>query len=138
MSEKTQASQEQLTYAKILNIGMMVGFVILTVTFLLYIFGAVSAFVPIEDLPQHWGKKVHTFNHDLQAPTGWGWLALVGKGDYMNFIGIAILAGLTIVCYLAIIPSLLKKKDMPYLIIAVAEVLVLALAASGILKGGGH
>jgi hypothetical protein len=56
----------------------------------------------------------------------------------MNFVGIAILAGLTIACYLAIIPTLMRKKDTAYLVIAVVEVLVLTLAASGILKGGGH
>lgn len=137
-SEKTQASEEQVIYANILNIGMMIGFVILTITFLLYIFGAFNTFVPIDDLPKHWGKKVHQFNHDLHAPTGWGWLSYVGKGDYMNFVGVSILAGLTIACYLAIIPSLMKKKDTAYLVIAIAEVLVLTLAASGILKGGGH
>jgi hypothetical protein len=81
---------------------------------------------------------VHDFNHDLHAPTGWEWISYVGKGDYLNFVGVAILAGLTIVCYAAIIPALLRKKDTPYLLIAVAEVLVLVLAASGILKGGGH
>ena len=57
-------------------------------------------------------------------------------GDYLNFVGIAMLAGLTIVCYIAIMPALKRKKDMPYLIIAILEVAVLVLAASGILKAG--
>ncbi len=137
-SDKAKVSEEQITYAKVLNIGMWLGFAVLCVTFLLYVFGVLPSFVPIEELSKHWGKKVHQFTHDLHAPTGWGWLALVGKGDYLNFVGISVLAGLTIVCYLAILPSLLRKKDTPYVIIAVVEVLVLALAASGILKGGGH
>jgi hypothetical protein len=137
-SEKIKASEEQITYANILNWGMVIGFIILTATFLMYVFGVLPNFVPIEDLPQHWTKKVHDFNHDLHAPTGWDWISYVGKGDYLNFVGIAILAGLTIVCYAAIIPALLRKKDTPYLLIAIAEVLVLVLAASGILKGGGH
>jgi len=137
-SDKTKVSEEQITYANILNIGMSVGFVILCITFLLYVFGVFPSFVPIEELSRHWGKKVHQFNHDLQAPTGWNWVHFIGKGDYLNFIGVAILAGLTIVCYLAILPALLRKKDMPYVIIAIAEVLVLTLAASGVLRAGGH
>ena len=137
-TDKTKASEEQIIYASILNWGMVIGFIALTITFLLYMFGVLPNFVPIEDLPKHWGKSVHTFNHDLHAPTGWEWLSYIGKGDYLNFIGVAMLAGLTLVCYLAIIPSLLRKKDKAYLVIAIAEVLVLALAASGILKGGGH
>ncbi len=137
-SDKAKVSEEQITYANVLNVGMWMGFAILCVTFLLYVFGVLPSFVPIEDLSKHWGKKVHQFNHDLHAPTGWGWLSLISKGDYLNFVGIAMLAGLTIVCYLAILPSLLRKKDMPYVIIGIVEVLVLTLAASGILRGGGH
>ncbi len=105
-SEKTKASEEQMTYANILNWGMIIGFVILTATFLMYTFGVLPNFVPNEELPRYWGKKVHEFSQDLHAPTGWGWLAIIGKGDY--------------------------------LIIAVVEVLLLVLAASGILSGGGH
>ena len=138
ISDKTKASEEQLIYAKSLNWGMIIGFFALTTAFLLYMFGVLPNFVPIEDLPNHWGKNVHSFNHDLHTPTGWGWLAYVGTGDYLNFVGIAFLAGLTVVCYLAIIPTLVRKKDHAYLVIAVVEVAVLLLAASGILKMGGH
>ena len=172
-SEKTKASAEQLIYADILNYGMMIGFVTLTLTFLLYVFGAFNNFVPIDKLPNYWKLKVGDYLYvmsqieqgkDAEAVAliqkckaeggkaeackeiyeqghkmaGWSWIKNVGKGDYMNFVGIAILAGLTIVCYLAIIPTLMRKKDTAYLVIAVVEVLVLTLAASGILKGGGH
>jgi hypothetical protein len=172
-SEKTKASEEQIIYANILNYGMMLGFVALTITFLLYVFGAFNNFVPIDKLPNYWKLKVGDYLYvmsqieqgkDQEAVAliqkcnsnggkseeckaiyeqghtmaGWSWLKNIGKGDYMNFVGIAILAGLTIACYAAIIPTLLKKKDTAYLVIAVAEVLVLTLAASGILKGGGH
>ena len=32
----------------------------------------------------------------------------------------------------------MRKKDIPYVIIAIAEIAVLAFAASGLLKAGGH
>lgn len=137
-SEKTKASEEQLAYAKILSTGMWFGLALLVLTFFVYISGALPTYVPIDDLPKYWSMRVHDFNATLHAPTGWGWTALVEKGDYMNFIPIAMLAGLTILCYLAILPILARKKDIPYLVIAIIEVVVLALAASGLLKVGGH
>ncbi len=137
-SEKTKASEEQLIYAKILNTGMWFGLAVLTTTFLMYMFGVLSNFVPIVDLPKYWGMKAKDYIHTLHAPTGWGWVAYVGNGDYLNFVGIAILAGLTILCYLAIIPTLSRKKDTAYLVIAIVEVAVLLLAASGLMKTGGH
>lgn len=137
-NDRTKASEEQIAYASILNVGMWIGLLVLVVTFIVYISGIFQSFVPIEELPKYWGMKAKDYIHTLHAPTGWGWAGMIGKGDYLNFIGIAILAGLTILCYLAILPILLRKKDIPYAIIAIIEVLVLALAASGILKGGGH
>jgi len=138
MSDKTKASEEQIAYAKVLNIGMWFGLALLIITFFVYISGVLPSYVPINDLPKYWTMRVHDFNVALNAPTGWGWASLVGKGDYLNFIGIAILSGLTILCYLVILPILARKKDRAYVVIAIAEVLVLSLAASGLLKVGGH
>ncbi len=135
---KTQASEEQMAYAGVLNIGMWLGLAILIITFFIYISGVIPSFVPIDDLPKYWGMRVHDYNVMMNAPTGWGWAAMVGKGDYLNFVGIAMLSGLTILCYLVILPILFRKKDTAYAVIAVLEVLVLSLAASGLLKVGGH
>jgi len=137
-NEKTKASEEQMAYAGVLNIGMWSGLALLIVTFFVYISGVLPTFVPINDLPQYWTMRVHDFNVALHAPTGWGWAPLIGNGDYLNFIPIAILSGLTILCYLVILPILVRKKDTPYVVIAIVEVLVLSLAASGLLKVGGH
>ncbi|NTW58043.1 MAG: hypothetical protein HGB21_00770 [Nitrospirae bacterium] len=138
MSDKTKASEEQIAYANVLNIGMWFGLALLIITFFVYLSGLLPSYVPIDDLPKYWTMRVHDFNVALKAPTGWGWASLVGKGDYLNFIGIAILSGLTILCYLVILPILARKKDRAYVVIAIVEVLVLSLAASGLLKVGGH
>jgi len=137
-NEKTKASEEQMAYAGVLNIGMWLGLATMIITFIVYLTGALPSFVPIDDLPKYWTMKVHDFNVALNAPTGWGWAPLIGKGDYLNFVGIAMLSGLTILCYLVILPILFRKKDTAYAIIAIVEVLVLSLAASGLLKVGGH
>ena len=134
----TKATGEQIAYANILNIGMILGLVIIIITFLVYMLGILPSFVSPKEIPNYWGMASKDFIHTLSAPTGWGWVSFVNKGDYLNFVGIALLAGLTVFCYLAILPILMRKKDTPYVIIAIIEVAVLVLAASGILKSGGH
>lgn len=134
----TKATQEQMTYATILNIGMFIGLALIVISFVIYMLGILPSFISPQEIPNYWGMKSKDFIHTFHAPTGWGWLSFVGKGDYLNFVGIALLAGLTALCYLAILPILMRKKDTPYVIIAIIEVAVLALAASGILKSGGH
>lgn len=70
--------------------------------------------------------------------SGWTWLKLVTKGDFLNFVPIAFLGSITVFCYIRILPIFLKKKDIAYFIFALAECLILILAASGVLKVGGH
>ena len=133
-----KATQEQMTYARILNIGMFIGLAIIVITFIIYMLGILPSFISPQEIPNYWGMKSKDFIHTFHAPTGWEWLSLIGKGDYLNFVGIALLAGLTILCYLVILPILIRKKDTSYVVIAILEIAVLALAASGILKSGGH
>jgi hypothetical protein len=92
----------------------------------------------VNDLPRYWGLSVHDYLKATGIHPGWTWLGMLGKGDFLNFVGIAFLAGVTILCYIRIIPILFKKKDTVYAILAILEVMVLVLAASGILKAGGH
>jgi len=82
--------------------------------------------------------SVNEYLHVAHVPTGWGWASMVGKGDFLNFIGIAFLGGLTIIGYLTLIPAYWKKNDKIFVVICTLEVLVLSLAASGILGSAGH
>jgi len=136
MASKTTI--EQVAYAKILDKGMKLGLLLLIISFVLYLSGILSPYIPVNDLPKYWGMSVHKYLEATGIPTGWSWISMVGKGDFINFIGITFLAGVTIICYLRIIPILFSQKDIAYGIIAIIEVLVLVLAASGILKSGGH
>jgi hypothetical protein len=142
---KTQETQsEQILYAKVLGIGMSIGLVTLFITFGLYVSGILAPAVPLDEVPNYWNQGVdeylevvnRNYLHMEHSPTGWAWITMLAKGDFLNFVGIAILAGITIICYLAIVPTLLRKKDGAYLTMAIVEALVLALAASGLLAVG--
>ncbi len=140
----TEANEEQLLYAKILARGMYLGLGILLVTFALYLTGIITPAVPIEELSNYWTLSAHEYleviNHEFlhrdHVVDGWGWIYVLNRGDYLNFVGIALLALVTIVCYLGILPTLLKKRDWTYAGIAIIEVLILALAASGLIVVG--
>jgi len=138
------ANEEQLLYAKILEKGMLLGLVLLLVAFALYVLRVLPSVIPIEKLSQYWTLPVHDYLevvsehylHQEQLLTGWKWLSQVGRGDFLNFIPIAILSAITIICYAGITPVLIRKKDRAYVSMAIAEVVILTLAASGILAVG--
>jgi hypothetical protein len=138
MEKKYSATEEQLIYSVILDRGMKLGLLIIVATFLIYVSGILTPHIPVSKISGYWGLSVHKYLQEAGIPTGWAWVGMVHKGDFLNFIGIAFLAGVTLVCFLGIIPILFRKGDRVYAAFAVLEVLVLALAASGILKTGGH
>ncbi len=135
---KLKATEEQLAYAKLLDIGMKFGLLMLVVTFIIYLTGIFTPHIPVNDLPKYWGMSVHKYLEATGIHQGWSWIYMLGKGDFLNFTGIAFLAGVTLLCYVRIIPILFRNKDTVYGVLAIIEVLVLALAASGVLKTGGH
>jgi hypothetical protein len=138
MGKEVHATEEQLRYAKILGIGMKLGMLMLVVSFTLYLTGILQPQIPVDELPKLWGLSVHQYLELKGLHGGWSWLYMLNKGDFLNFTGIAFLGAVTIFCFIAIIPMLFRKKDTAYGFIALVEVIVLVLAASGILKTGGH
>lgn len=129
---------EQITYANMLFIGAWAGILLMLVTYFIYIAGIVSPHVDIAVIIQNWDKGVDEYLRITQSPHGWGWLQLLHRGDFINFIGLVLLAVLTIICYLFLIGGYKKRKDWVYFFICLSEIAVLVLAASGVLGTGGH
>ncbi len=135
---KYHIKEEQIAYAKWLDWGMKIGLLLLIITFIIYITGILSPQIPISDLPKYWKLKAHEYLSSAGIKAGWAWLSMVTKGDFLNFVPIAFLGAVTILCYVRILPIFLRKKDIAYFIFALAECLILILAASGLLHVGGH
>ncbi len=137
-STSLRARPEQVVYANILEKGMLTGLILVVVTYAIYVLGVVKPFVPMNSIIESWTLNVHDYLHHLGIKPGWAWLSLINYGDFLNFVGIALLAGVTIICFLAIVPVLLKENDRLYALLAFLEVVILSVAASGILGSGGH
>lgn len=131
-------ADEQLAYARVLDAGMKLGLLSLVVTFGLYVLGIIAPHIPVEELPRYWSLPVKKYLAVTGVHAGWGWLDMLGKGDFLNFVGIAFLSSVAMVCYVSIAPIFFRRKDRIYGWLTVLEVGVLALAASGLLKAGGH
>ena len=138
------ASEEQMLYAVWLEKGMLIGLALLVISFSLYVFGIIEPVIPLDQISNYWKLPVkeyltavnNDFLHMAHPPTGWAWLKLIGKSDFLNFLPIAILSGITILCYGVIVPVFKRKGEKAYMIMSIAEALILALAASGILAAG--
>lgn len=133
-----QASPEQIVYAEILERGMFLGLILILVSFVLYVLGIIKPYIPVTEISKYWSLGVGEYLQTTQIHQGWWWVGMLGYGDFLNFIGIALLAGVTIFCFLVITPVLWKNNDKVYAAFSLLEVIILGLAASGMFGSGGH
>ena len=131
-------SIEQQRYATLLSWGSRSGLVLLVVSFLAYVFGWMPAHVPLEQLPNLWNLPVGEYLEQTNTPTGWAWLTMIDQGDFASLVGIAWLSGSSLICLLAVIPIYARRKDRIFMMLCIFALAVQLLAASGMLKTGGH
>lgn len=135
-SSTPQVPVEQQRYATLLDLTSKLGFAALGAGFVAYVLGWLDAHVTVEQLPQVWGLPLADYLATTRSPTGWGWLLHLHKGEYVVLLGIAMLAGCSIVCLAAILPIFVRRGDKVYALICVLEIAVLLLAASRLLAVG--
>jgi hypothetical protein len=119
----------QPLYARWVDIGTRIGFLLLVGTFAIYVFGLLDPLVPPQELARLWGLPVDRYVAAVKGPTGWGWLALLGRSDYLNYVGVALLASISIAAYARIVPTLIALGDRTYAALAAVQVLILVAAA---------
>lgn len=137
-NEASRPSKEQVIYANILVIGVWIGLTLLFVTYAIYLSGILPSHVDMNLVTGNWDKGVDEYLAITHSPHGIGWLRLLAKGDFLNYVGLAFLGIMTILCFLVLLKGYIQKKDWIYAGIAFLEILVLSLAASGLLGSGGH
>jgi len=132
------ASPEQKRYGAVLDVAMKIGLLVLTATFVLYLIGVPKPHVQVGDVSANWGLKVKDYLEVTQIEKGWSWATHLNQSDFLTFAPIAFLASVTVICYLTILPIFFKRKDFIYGALVIGEIVVLVLAASGVLPSGGH
>jgi hypothetical protein len=136
MSGRGGEDDAQEAYARWLDWGTRAALAVSLVGLSVYLSGLVAPWVPLEKLPQLWSLPVAQFLERTGAPSGWGWLRLLGYSDYLNYLGIALFAVVSAPCLLRAIPCFLRRGERLQAALALAQVLVLAAAASGVFAGG--
>lgn len=131
-------AKEQLLYTRFLSVLSKIGLGLLVVTFIIYVGKLLPPRIPFEELSRYWSLSSEEYLRATGIQAGWSWLHLIGYGDFVTFLAVSSLAAVTSICYLSIIPSYLRRGDKIYGSMAIIEVVVLIIAASGILQAGGH
>ena len=124
-------------YARWLDRATRIGFIVSVAAFAVYASGLLPAYVPPAELPRYWALPVDRFVALTGAAQHWAWLRHLGHSDVLNLAALALLALVTPACYARVVPKLAAQRDWLQLSLACAQLVVLLLAASGLLAGAG-
>jgi len=134
-SKSDSVPPEQRIYARWLAAGSNLTFALLVTAFIIYSAGVVPPWVPLAELPNYWGLSADRFAAATGSPKGWHWLQLASRSDGMNVVGIACVALVTPVCFARLVPELVRQREHTFAAIALMELWILVVAASGIAAG---
>ena len=128
-----QSRDAALRYARWLAWGTRVGLVLLVLGFVAYVTGIIPSHLPVEKMPQLWSQPAPAYLRAAGLEPGWGWAALLPRGDMLALAAIAFLASWSIACLAAAARVFLRGGERVLGVTCLLVVAVLVLAASGLL-----
>jgi hypothetical protein len=135
MDDNTHPDIEPV-YGRLLHYLVLVGFLFLGISFLVYAFGLLPSYMDAHRVPEVWHLPADEAVAETQRPAFWTWLTNLDRGDLLSLGSLAVLSATTPVGFLVLISLFLRRRDFAYAAMVAAQVAVLLLAASGII--GGH
>ncbi|MBN8486215.1 MAG: hypothetical protein J0M20_00575 [Burkholderiales bacterium] len=134
---KPPLDPEQAAYARWLARGNQVALVVMLAGFAAYLAGLWSPLVHRRELAGLWHLSARDYLQHTGVPTGWGWFGQLSHSDMTTLLGIALLAACSLPALLIVALSYWRRGERGAAALALLQVAVLLLAASGII-GAGH
>jgi len=128
---------EQALYARWLARGNQLALAVMLAGFGAYLAGLWSPLVHRRELPGLWHLSARDYLQHTGVPTGWGWSGQLAHSDMATLLGIALLAACSLPALLVVALSYWRRGERLACGLALLQIAVLLLAASGII-GAGH
>lgn len=134
---KPPLDPEQALYARWLARGNQVALVVMLGGFAAYMAGIWSPLVHRRELAGLWHLSAREYLQRTGVPTGWGWFSQMTHSDMTALLGIALLAACSLPALAMVAASYWRRGERLACTLALLQIAVLVLAASGII-GAGH
>ncbi|MBN1929074.1 MAG: DUF1634 domain-containing protein [Chlorobiaceae bacterium] len=133
------ADRVQLLYARTLDLLSHAVIVSMAAGYALYLTGLLPLSIPIETVAANWHLSAADMQAVLRQPSGWNFLDTPGgvlHGDVVSYMSVILLALATLICLAVAVVIYFSEKNRLFFAIALGQLLVLAVAASGIMAAG--
>ncbi|MFP4483991.1 MAG: hypothetical protein ACLFO1_03980 [Spirochaetaceae bacterium] len=119
-------------YAGILQWFVILAFTLLLASFVLLTTGVLPAVVPAERVVELWTLSAREYARETAFPTDWAWVRHLTNSDVLNLVSLALIGAATPICFIALAVMYLLRRDHAYAAMAFLVVIVLVIAASGL------
>ncbi len=120
-------------YASVLQVCALVGIALLFITFLLYAFSILPSEITPEKSSELWELSAEEYREATGISAGWGWLKSLFTSRALSFFALNLVALVTIVALLSVLPTFLAERNYWYTAISILQIIVLVGAATGFL-----
>lgn len=121
-------------YARILHRVVIFGTLLMLVSFVIYSLGLLPSVMEADRVPEVWHLRADHAVSIIDRPPLWQWVAHPDRADLLSLGSLAILAATTPVGFAALLILFLRRRDLAYSLMVFLQLVVLVLAASGILS----
>lgn len=124
----------QQVYARWLAWCARVSLALLVLSFFAWLSGYTGSAIPVAEISRYWAMSASQYTTAVGGSNGaWFWRGLTQRPDLVSILGVATIALVTPACLARLLLEFVRRKDRAYAAIVAAQLLVLAIAASGIM-----
>jgi hypothetical protein len=137
--QRIYADRVQFAYAKTLDIVAHAVMLVIGIGYLLYILRLLPLTVPIETIAGNWQLSSSELQSKLHVFCGWSCftsLPVLLHGDAVSYASVVMLSMATLFCLVTAVMAFFREKNHLFLMIAILQVVVLLVAASGVMTLG--
>jgi len=134
----TPIAPTQKRYARVLLWVAAAGQIALFAGYVVYLTGLLPPRVPPQRIAQEWHLSAPEFTRKLELQSGWSWVRHIGSGDVVSYATVVFLALGTNICLLVAAASYIREKNRKYAVIVMLQIVVLLIAASGLVTAGSY
>ncbi|ANT63877.1 DUF1634 domain-containing protein [Prosthecochloris sp. CIB 2401] len=119
-------------YARVLERVSWAGVLASVVAYTFYVLHLLPLSVSVESIAGHWHLGADELVARGIVPSGWEWVDYLPSADMLSLAALAILSLTPVAALVVASAAFLRRKDYAYVLISLVQIVVLAVAVSGV------
>jgi len=132
--ENRYASENQLILSRLYSSAALIGLVLVTIIFALYVLGVVESRVPAREVASYWHLDAEGYAEETGIIPGWTFIHTLKYGENLSFGSLVFMALTVILCLSVMVVIFLRTRKFSFAVIVLLQIIVFVIAATGVVS----